>query len=292
MKKPVKAKPEVGTTGHVWDEIEELNNPLPRWWVWIFYATILWGIGYAVAYPAWPLLSGATPGLLGYSTRGEVAAEIAAVETANAGNMAALASADLETLKSNADLHGFAVNAGGAVFRAHCTQCHGAGAQGTLGYPNLLDDDWLWGGTITEIATTVTHGIRNDQSPEARFSQMPAFGEILAAEEIGALVQHVLALSGQDHDAAQAATGAELFADNCAACHGERAEGLREVGAPALSDAIWLYGGDEAALTRSITLARGGVMPAWSQAARGTQGLDAAEINAVSAYVHQLGGGE
>lgn len=292
MKKPVKAKPEVGTTGHVWDEIEELNNPLPRWWVWVFYATILWGIGYAVAYPAWPLLSGATPGLLGYSTRGEVATEIAAVETANAGNMAALASADLETLKSNAELHGFAVNAGGAVFRAHCSQCHGAGAQGTLGYPNLLDDDWLWGGTITDIATTVTHGIRNDQSPEARFSQMPAFGEILAPEEIGALVQHVLALSGQDHDAAQAASGATLFADNCAACHGEKAEGLREVGAPALSDAIWLYGSDEASLTQSITLARGGVMPAWSQAARGTQGLDVAEINAVAAYVHQLGGGE
>lgn len=292
MKKPVKAKPEVGTTGHVWDEIEELNNPLPRWWVWVFYATILWGIGYAVAYPAWPLLSGATPGMLGYSTRAEVAAEIAAVEAANADKMTALAAADLETLKSNAELHGFAVNAGGAVFRAHCSQCHGAGAQGTLGYPNLLDDDWLWGGTITDIATTVTHGIRNDQSPEARFSQMPAFGEILAPEEIGALVQHVLALSGQDHDAAQAASGATLFADNCAACHGEKAEGLREVGAPALSDAIWLYGSDEASLTQSITLARGGVMPAWSQAARGTQGLDVAEINAVAAYVHQLGGGE
>ena len=292
MKKPVKAKPEVGTTGHVWDEIEELNNPLPRWWVWIFYATILWGIGYAVAYPAWPLLSGATPGMLGYSTRAEVAAEIAAVEAANADKMTALAAADLEALQSNAELHGFAVNAGGAVFRAHCSQCHGAGAQGTLGYPNLLDDDWLWGGTITDIATTVTHGIRNDQSPEARFSQMPAFGEILAPEEIGALVQHVLALSGQDHDAAQAASGATLFADNCAACHGEKAEGLREVGAPALSDAIWLYGSDEASLTQSITLARGGVMPAWSQAARGTQGLDVAEINAVAAYVHQLGGGE
>ncbi len=292
MKKPVKAKPEVGTTGHVWDEIEELNNPLPRWWVWVFYATILWGIGYAVAYPAWPLLSGATPGMLGYSTRAEVAAEIAAVEAANADKMTALAAADLETLQSDAELHGFAVNAGGAVFRAHCSQCHGAGAQGTLGYPNLLDDDWLWGGTITDIATTVTHGIRNDQSPEARFSQMPAFGEILAPEEIGALVQHVLALSGQDHDAAQAASGATLFADNCAACHGEKAEGLREVGAPALSDAIWLYGSDEASLTQSITLARGGVMPAWSQAARGTQGLDVAEINAVAAYVHQLGGGE
>lgn len=292
MKKPIKAKPEVGTTGHVWDEIEELNNPLPRWWVWIFYATILWGIGYAVAYPAWPLLSGATPGMLGYSTRAEVAAEIAAVEAANADKMTALAAADLETLQSDAELHGFAVNAGGAVFRAHCSQCHGAGAQGAKGYPNLLDNDWLWGGTITDIATTVTHGIRNDQSPEARFSQMPAFGEILAPEEIGALVQHVLALSGQDHDAALAASGATLFADNCAACHGEKAEGLREVGAPALSDAIWLYGSDEASLTQSITLARGGVMPAWSQAARGTQGLDVAEINAVAAYVHQLGGGE
>lgn len=292
MKKPVNSKPEYETTGHVWDGIEELNTPLPRWWLWMLYATIVWGIGYVIAYPAWPLLSGATPGLLGYSTRAEVAAEMAAVDAANADMMTALAGADLTTLSANPDLQSFAVNAGAAVFRANCSQCHGAGAAGAKGYPNLLDKDWLWGGQIADIAFTVSHGVRNEQSPDTRYSQMPAFGDILTPEEIGALVQHVLAISGQDHDAAQSAAGVPLFAENCAACHGEQAEGNREFGAPTLSDAIWLYGGDAATLTETITRARFGVMPAWSQDYRAASGLEPAEINAVAAYVHQLGGGE
>ena len=292
MKKPVQIKPEVTTTGHVWDGIEELNNPLPRWWLWMLYATIVWGIGYVIAYPAWPLLTGATPGLLGYSTRAEVAADMALVEAANADRMTALASVDLTNLAADPALHDFAINAGASVFRANCSQCHGAGAAGAKGYPNLLDNDWLWGGQIVDIAYTVSHGVRNDQSPDARLSQMPAFGEILTEDEITALVNHVLAISGQDHDATLAATGATLFADNCAACHGEKAEGMRDQGAPMLSDAIWLYGGDAQTLTETITLSRNGVMPAWSRDYRAASGLDPAEINAVAAYVHQLGGGE
>lgn len=292
MKKPAQVNPEVTTTGHVWDGIEELNNPLPRWWLWTLYATIVWGIGYVIAYPAWPLLTGATPGLLGYSTRAEVAADMAHVQAANADRMTALASVDLSELAADPALHDFAVNAGAAVFRANCSQCHGAGAAGAKGYPNLLDNDWLWGGQIADIAYSVRHGVRNDQSPDARFSQMPAFGEILTAEEITALVNHVLAISGQDHDAPLAATGATLFVDNCAACHGERAEGMREQGAPMLTDAIWLYGGDAQSLTETITWSRLGVMPAWSRDYRTASGLDLAEINAVAAYVHQLGGGE
>lgn len=292
MKKPIDREREVTTTGHVWDGIEELNNPLPRWWVWTLYATIIWGIGYAIAYPAWPLLAGATPGLLGFSTRAEVAADIAAVEASNAGMMTALAAVDLTTIDSSPELHGFAVNAGAAIFRANCSQCHGAGAAGGKGYPNLLDNDWLWGGAITDIAYTVTNGVRNEQSPDTRYSQMPAFGEILTPEEIQALVNHVLAISGQEHDAALATTGAALFAENCAVCHGEKAEGNREFGSPTLTDAIWLYGGDAKTLTQTVTLARFGVMPAWSQDYRGASGLNPAEINAVATYVHQLGGGE
>jgi cytochrome c oxidase cbb3-type subunit III len=292
MSKSPHKKPEVGTTGHIWDGIEELNNPLPRWWLWTLYATIVWGIGYVIAYPAWPMLTGATPGVLGYSTRAELAAEIEIAAAANANLMTALASADLTTLASNPDLNGFAINAGAAVFRANCSQCHGAGAAGGKGYPNLLDNDWLWGGAIADIAFTVTHGIRNEQSPETRFSLMPAFGEVLAEEEIDALVQHVLAISGQEHDAATAETGAALFAENCSSCHGEIAEGNRDLGAPKLSDAIWLYGSDPAAIKETITYARNGVMPAWSTEWRVGTGLDQAEINAVAAYVHQLGGGE
>lgn len=292
MSKSAPKKPEVGTTGHVWDGIEELNNPLPRWWLWMLYATIVWGIGYVIAYPAWPLLTGATPGVLGYSTRAEVAADMAAVEAANADLMSALASADPTTLAANPDLHGFAVNAGAAVFRANCSQCHGAGAAGAKGYPNLLDNDWLWGGAITDIAFSVSHGIRNEQSPDTRYSEMPKFGEMLAGPEIDALVNHVLAISGQTHDAALAATGTTLYADNCASCHGAAGEGNREFGAPMLTDAIWLYGGAAATLKESITTARFGVMPAWSQNWRVGTGLDQAEINAVAAYVHQLGGGE
>lgn len=285
-------KQEISTTGHSWDGIEELNNPLPRWWLWTLYATIIWGVAYTIAYPAWPMLSGATPGLLGYSTREEVAQDIAAVDAANADLVTALASADLTTLAANPDLHQFAINAGAAIFRSDCSQCHGAGAAGTKGYPNLLDNDWLWGGAITDIAYTVTNGVRNQQSPDARLTEMPVFGEILAPEEIDALTQQVLALSGQDHDAALAQTGVQLFADNCVACHGEKAEGNRELGAPALTDAIWLYGSDADAIRYSITYSRNGVMPAWSTQWRGASGLDPAEINAVAAYVHQLGGGE
>ena len=287
-------KDEVETTGHTWDGLEEYNNPLPRWWLWTFYVTIVWAIIYTIAYPAWPLVSGATAGFLGFSTRANVAADIASVETANASNMEALASADLAALSGNAELHGFAVNAGAALFRANCSQCHGAGAAGVQasGYPNLLDDDWLWGGTIDEIAYTVSHGVRNEQSPDTRWSEMPAFGEILSDEEISQVVAYVRSLSGLDHDAGLAAAGEPLFLDNCASCHADDGAGDRALGAPNLTDAIWLYGAAEETLTETVVNARFGVMPAWSEEYRVGSGLSQAEINAVAAYVHQLGGGE
>ena len=276
----------VDTTGHDWDGIKELNNPLPRWWLWTMYITIVWGVAYSIAYPAWPMISGATAGILGYSTRGEVAAEIERFETQNAALKTALADADLTTLGDNADLNRFAIAGGASVFRAQCSQCHGAGAAGAKGYPNLLDDDWLWGGTIDEIAHSIRHGIRNDQDEEARWSQMPAFGELLEEEEISQVVNHVLAISGADHDGAKAAMGAEIYADQCSACHAEDGTGDRDQGAPNLTDAIWLYGGDEATLMATVTNSRFGVMPAWGKR------LSTADVNAVAAYVHQLGGGE
>ncbi|MBV1866748.1 MAG: cytochrome-c oxidase, cbb3-type subunit III [Marinosulfonomonas sp.] len=282
-KKP--EKKEVETTGHSWDGIEELNNPLPRWWVWTFYATIAWGIVYMIAYPAWPLINGATRGVLGFSTRAEVAADIQAVTDANAAIESKLAAADLTTVSADTELQSYAVNAGGAVFRTNCSQCHGSGAAGAKGYPNLLDDDWLWGGDIEAIAYTIRHGVRND-TDDAHFSEMSAFGEFMEEAEITQVVNHVLSLTGQDHDAGLAAAGAVVFEENCASCHMEDGSGDRDQGAPNLTDAIWLYGGDAETITATVTNGRFGVMPAWGPR------LSDAQVNAVAAYVHQLGGGE
>jgi cytochrome c oxidase cbb3-type subunit 3 len=274
------------TTGHSWDGIKELNNPLPRWWLWSFYITIIWGIGYTIAYPAWPMVSSATAGMLGYSTRGEVAQEIARFEDANAEISAQLASADLNTLLQNEELSRFATSAGGAVFRNNCSQCHGSGAAGFTGYPNLLDDDWLWGGDFENIEYTIRHGIRNEEDWDARYSEMTAYDEIFTNDEVDQVVQYVRLISGQEHDAGLAEAGTELFLNNCASCHGDNGIGNRDLGAPNLTDAIWLYGGDLASLEETVRYARFGVMPPWGER------LTEAEIKAVTAYVHQLGGGE
>lgn len=281
------SKKEVETTGHSWDGIEELNNPLPRWWLIIFYVCIIWGIGYTIAYPAWPLIKGATSGVLGWSTRGQVAEKIASFEEMNAAVEAELAAADVTAVEVGSDVHNYAVNMGAAVFRANCSQCHGSGAAGNVGYPNLLDNDWLWGGTIDEIAYTVQNGVRNE-TDDARYSEMPRFGadELLEPAQIGQVVEYVLSLSGQDHDAGMATEGAIVFEENCAACHAEDGTGDIYQGAPNLTDAIWLYGGDRAAVTETVTNARFGVMPAWGQR------LSQAEVNAAALYVHQLGGGQ
>lgn len=271
------------TMGHDFDGIEELNTPMPRWWLITFYLTIFWGVVYTIAYPAWPMISGATGGLLGYSTRGEVAQAITEHDEANAALVAELVAADLGAFDPQTDLHRYAVARGGAVFRAQCSQCHGAGAAGATGYPNLLDNDWLWGGALPEIAYSVRHGIRNETDPDAHWSEMPAFGEILSKDEIATLVAFIPTLPA---GAAEASPGATLFADNCAACHGDAGLGMRDQGAPNIADAIWLYGGDVPSLTKTITEARFGVMPAWGQR------LSEADVRAVSAYVHSLGGGE
>lgn len=284
---PPKQEGDPNTTGHSWDGIEEFDNPMPRWWLWTFYLCIIWGIGYTIAYPAWPLVSSATAGLLGYSTRAEVVAEIAKVEEANAGINAELAGAELTEVAANVDLNTYAVSAGAAVYRTWCVQCHGSGAAGAKGYPNLLDNDWLWGGDIEAIHATIAHGIRNEEDDDARYSEMPAFGDLLEEEEIDQVVNYVMTLSGGTAiDATAAGAGAEVFADNCSSCHGENGMGDRDLGAPNLADAIWLYGGDYDTLNQTVTYSRYGVMPPW------TQRLSEAEIRAVALYVHQLGGGE
>jgi len=278
----------VETTGHDWDGIKELNNPLPRWWLWSFYITIVWGIGYSIAYPAWPLVQGATAGLLGYSTRAEVAADIAAVDAQNAAVSERLASADLTTLPQSDPAHQFGVAGGAAVFRANCSQCHGSGAAGVqaAGYPNLLDDAWLWGGSLEAIEYTVRHGIRNEQDFDARWSEMPAYEEVFTEDEIAATAEYVLSLSGNEHDAELATVGAEIFTGDCSSCHGDAGLGDPELGAPNLTDAIWLYGSSRDTIIETITYSRFGVMPSWGPR------LSDAEVKAVTLYVHQLGGGE
>ncbi|PLS23221.1 cytochrome-c oxidase, cbb3-type subunit III [Neptunicoccus cionae] len=276
----------VETTGHNWDGIEELNNPMPRWWLWTLYATIVWGIAYTIAFPAWPLISGATTGVLGWSTRADVAREIESHDAQNGALVEQLLAAEMDRLPEDPELLRYAVARGGAVFKAQCSQCHGSGAAGFKGYPNLLDDDWLWGGSMDEITFTVRHGIRNDIDDEARYSEMPAFGELLEKEQIRAAAEYVYSLSNDDAEPELAASGQELFAEQCAACHGDTGRGDREQGAPNLADAIWLYGGDRETLIQTITYSRFGIMPAWGQR------LIEADVRAVSAYVHGLGGGE
>lgn len=277
----------VTTTGHVWDGIKELNNPLPKWWVYVFYATILFAALWWVLYPAWPLPGGATQGVLGSNQRLELEQRLAAAREAQKVYLDRIAAADTAAILADQELLAFASVGGRIAFNNNCAQCHGLGGAGQGFFPTLADDDWLWGGTPEAIQTTITHGIRNG-GDEARDSQMPVFGAdgILDREQIGQVVQHVLALGGREHDAALAEAGAALFAENCAACHGEDGKGLQDLGAPNLTDAIWLYGGDAAQIEAQIWRPRHGVMPAFGGR------LDETTIKMLTVYVHGLGGGE
>src|SRR3954452_18745539 len=164
------------TTGHEWDGIKELNTPLPRWWLWTFYATIVWAIGYSILYPAWPLVHSATSGLLGYSSRGALTTDLDKATAAQAQWVDQIKSASLADIVKNPELLQFARAGGAAAFKLNCVQCHGSGAAGGNGYPNLNDDDWLWGGTLEQIHQTIENGVRFAGNDETRISQMPAFG--------------------------------------------------------------------------------------------------------------------
>ncbi len=277
----------VETVGHEWDGIEELNNPLPRWWLITFFLTIIFSIGYVVVYPAIPLLSKGTEGMWGWTSRGQLAAETAAAEKQRAAALTGLADLPIEKLPDNPQLMKAAIAGGRAAFRVNCVQCHGAGAAGNpnLGYPNLNDDDWLWGGNLKEIEATITNGIRQPGNDLTHTSLMPNFGKdgILNPAQISDVADHVLSLSGK---APVNANGKLVFDANCVVCHGPDGKGSRAVGAPNLSDAIWLYGGSKDKVVGSITKAHAGVMPAWGGK------LDASTIKMLAAYVHSLGGGE
>jgi cytochrome c oxidase cbb3-type subunit III len=276
------------TTGHEWDGIKELNTPLPRWWLWTFYATIIWAIGYWIFFPAWPMISSFTSGALGYSSRGQVATDLADLQKVRGAKGAALTQVSLADIEKDPELLTFAQAQGKAAFANNCAPCHGVGATGAKGYPNLNDDDWLWGGSLEEIKETIEHGVRSGDAKDHE-STMPAFGKnnILKPVEIVAVANYVRSLSGlSTRPGVDLAAGKAIFADNCAACHGADGKGNRELGAPNLTDRIWLYGSSEGDIIETITNSRSGVMPAWAGR------LDPATINSLTVYVHTLGGGK
>lgn len=276
----------VKTTGHEWDGIRELNNPLPRWWLWTFYLCIIWAIGYAIAYPAIPLIKSATPGLLGYSSRAEVVAELADAKAAQGVLLEKIAATPVEEIASDQELLQFAIAGGSSAFKVNCAQCHGSGAAGSAGYPNLNDDDWLWGGTIDQIYLTIAHGIRYEGDDDTRYSEMPAFGDMLEPEQISEVAAYVVSLSDTPSDPSRVAPGKVVYEENCAACHGDNAEGLTDFGAPRLSDGIWLKGSTEAQIVSQIRNPKHGVMPAWLGR------LGEPTIKQLAVYVHTLGGGQ
>jgi cytochrome c oxidase cbb3-type subunit 3 len=276
------------TTGHEWDGIKELNTPLPRWWLWIFYATIVWSLGYWVVYPAWPTIAGHTAGVFGYSTRGQVEADLAELKKVRGDKAATLAAVPLADIAKDPALLAFARAQGKAAFGDNCAPCHGSGAAGSKGYPNLNDDDWLWGGTLAEIHQTIEFGARSGHR-KMRESQMPAFGRdgLLKRDEIVTLANTVRALAGlPTRPGTDLEAGKTLFAANCALCHGDAGKGNKELGAPNLTDGIWLHGSDEATLIDVIANSRASVMPAW------VDRLDPVTIKSLAVYVHTLGGGK
>lgn len=276
----------VETTGHEWDGIKELNNPLPRWWVWTFYATIVWAIGYAILYPAWPLINSATSGVLGYSSRQELSRTLDEVAGEQAERVAAVADKPLADILADEELRRFAASAGAAAFKVNCSQCHGSGAEGSAGYPNLNDDEWLWGGDIDSIHQTIAHGVRFAGDDETRYSEMPAFGDMLDRDQVRQAAAFVVSLSGEPSNPALASAGQQVFTDNCAACHGENGEGSPDLGAPNLADAIWLYGSSEDAIAQQIRAPKHGVMPGWAER------LGDTTVKQLAVFVHSLGGGQ
>ncbi len=276
----------VSTTGHEWDGIKELNNPLPRWWRNTFYLCIVFAIGYTIVYPAWPGLTGATKGIWGWSSRHDLQTSVDQAAATHAAVEQKIASGDIKAILADPEMKAFAVAAGASTFKAFCTQCHGSGAQGAIGYPNLNDDEWLWGGTPDQIVATISHGVRFTSDKDTHTSQMPAFGHdgILDAGKVADVTNYVLQLAKLDHDAQKASNGAKIFADNCVACHGDAGEGKQEVGGPPLNNQIWLYKGTAQAIMAQINNPRHGVMPAWEPR------LGTTKVKELAAYVISLGG--
>jgi cytochrome c oxidase cbb3-type subunit 3 len=275
------------TTGHEWDGLKELNTPLPKWWLYVLYATIAWAAVWFVLYPSVPGITGYFHGVLGYSQRSAVNADVRAVAEQRAGTMDRIKALSFAEIRKDPQLMAAAQTAGRIAFANNCQPCHAAGGGGQPGYPALAAGAWIWGGTLEEIQQTIAYGIRSGDA-KARESQMPRFGAdgILKPDEIQQIADYVMTLYGGAQTAKDVSAGSKLFADNCAICHGEAGQGDREKGAPRLASRVHLYGEDRAIVVAQITAPRMGVMPAWHTR------LDDATIKSLALYVHSLGGGE
>ncbi len=277
------------TTGHEWDGIRELNTPLPRWWLWTFYASIVFAVIYWVLYPAWPTVTSFSHGVFGYSSRGQVASDVLAIQAQRAQTEAGLDKASVTEIVADKKLLSLALAHGRAAFAEDCAPCHGSGGQGSKGYRNLTNEDWLWGGTLEDIQTTITHGIRADYDKDTRSSAMPAFGVqgILKPEEIRQVASYVRTLSKlAPEEGVDVAAGKKIFTDDCAPCHGDDGKGNTAMGSANLTDGMQLYGGDLKDIIKTITYARNSTMPAWG--AR----LDPVTIKSLTVFVHSLGAGQ
>lgn len=278
----------VETTGHEWDGLKELNNPLPKWWLYIFWITVIWSVLYFVLYPAIPMGTWATTGILGNSSRATVEERLAKARERQAPFLDRIAGMGLQEVRADTELLDFALTGGRTMFNENCAPCHGAGGQGRPGgYPVLADDDWLWDGTVDGIYHTIRYGIRSDHE-ETRYSEMPRYGvdELLTRAEISDVAEYVLALSDQASDPDAVKRGAAIYSEQCAACHGENGKGITELGAPNLTDQVWLFGGDKESIVDTVFYARNGVMPAFAPR------LDDETLKQLAIYVHDaLGGG-
>jgi cytochrome c oxidase cbb3-type subunit 3 len=256
---------ETETTGHTWDEdLGEYNNPLPRWWSWLFYLTIAFGVVYLILYPG----LGSWPGTLGWSQVSQLKEETAAADLQYGPIYEKFSRLEVADLAKNPE----ALAIGQKLFLNNCAQCHASDGGGSRGFPNLTDRDWLWGGEPKQIETTITGG---------RTGVMPPFGA-LGEANVKDVAHYVLSLSGATHDSLRKARGEATFKSICAACHGAEGKGNQALGAPNLTDRIWLHGGGEPAIIETVTLGRMNQMPAHAEI------LSPSRIHLLSAYVYSL----
>ena len=253
------------TTGHVYDGIEEYDNPLPRWWFIMFIVTFVYAGVYLLVYPG----LGSWPGLFGWTSVKELRGHQQQADARYADTFGTYANTPIEELAQNPD----AMKMGLRLFSNNCAVCHGADGGGNYGFPNLTDHDWLYGGTPDKIKETITLG---------RKGAMPAWGALMGETGVVNVSEYVLQMSGQEHDAAKAELGAKLFNQNCVACHGADGKGNQALGAPNLTDDIWLYGGEPQDIRATLRNGRNGVMPAQKEL------LKADRIHLLAAYVYSL----
>jgi cytochrome c oxidase cbb3-type subunit 3 len=275
------------TTGHEWDGITELNTRVPRAIWWFIGITHVWALLIWILMPTWPLINTYTKGVLGIDQQERVEEKVRALRLARADWVDAIEQQSFDDIRADPKLMDIVSKTGPVLFADNCSGCHGEKAQGGPGFPTLTDLDWLWGGEDDTIMETLRVGI-NAPHPETRVSQMMAFGRdgILTREEVRTVVDYIMSLSGSsDVDPVRLAEGAGIFADNCAACHGEDATGLREMGAPDLTDDVWLYGGDADILFHTVHDGRQGWMPSWEDR------MSLADRKIMTLYLQQLAEG-